>query len=192
MRFLIISSLVFLAACSDSSDSLDHAEDTTKTQERISPHAIDDLKEQMGISEPFIESDALAKSAEENKPLFLYFTGWSVTGSRMLEERLFFTEPRIAHSLLNDFIFVPLYVDDRIHLPEELHSVEEISGRKKSVRTIGDLNMVYQMRKTNSIAQPLILILNSEGDILKKAGYRDLVDSDFNALLEDALEEFRD
>ena len=89
---------------------------------------------------------------------------------------------------MKNFIFVPLYVDDRTKLKTEEQVV--IRDRPRTLKTIGDKNLYYQTTRFNIGAQPYLVILNSDNEVIGTATYKTSSIPDFNLFLNNALEEF--
>ncbi|MEQ8819572.1 MAG: protein-disulfide reductase DsbD family protein [Sumerlaeia bacterium] len=93
---------------------------------------------------PFILNDlegAMAQARNENKPLFIDFTGWTCTNCRLMEKDMF---PRPAVSeRLDQFVRVSLYTDDK---------------------DVGDKYQSYQIEHFGTLALPFYAILSPDGE----------------------------
>jgi thiol:disulfide interchange protein DsbD len=97
--------------------------------------------------------EALALAKEENKPVFIDFTGWTCTNCRWMESNVF-PLPEVQ-AYFGDMINVKLYTDRR----EE----PELSNKK------------FQEERFNSIELPLYVILTPDEELVgTKAFTRDL------------------
>lgn len=92
---------------------------------------------------------ALAKAKEENKPLFIDFTGWQCTNCRWMETNMFPRGP-IA-SLMSNMIKVKLYTDSR--------NPSDIANRE------------MQRERFGSIELPLYVILSPNEQLLGSKGF---------------------
>ena len=110
----------------------------------------------------------LTQSKAEEKPVLLYFTGYAVMNAKRFEEKIF-RYAAVYTQLKENYIFVPLYVDDSAELPEKEWFKDSKSERM--YKTAGRKNLQYQMDKFNSNTQPFIAILNSKGELVDTAGY---------------------
>ena len=64
--------------------------------------------------------------------------------------------------LMNDYILVSLYVDDKTPLPENIE-VEDGQGGTRTLRTVGAKWSDLQRRRFGTNAQPYYVIVDSEG-----------------------------
>lgn len=92
---------------------------------------------------------ALAKAKEENKPLFIDFTGWQCTNCRWMETNMFPRGP-IA-SLMANMIKVKLYTDSR--------NPSDMANRE------------FQRDRFGSIELPLYVILSPNEQLLSSKGF---------------------
>jgi thiol:disulfide interchange protein len=122
--------------------------------------------------------EAMACSNEQNKPLFIDFTGHGCVNCREMEANVW-SDPRVLKMLQEDFIIVAIYVDDKTVLPEDEWIVSKFDGRTK--KTIGAINLDFQMCSFNANAQPLYCLLDNDENLLApKRGY----DKDIDAFVE--------
>ena len=61
--------------------------------------------------------EALAAARREGKPILVDFTGFGCVNCRKMEAAVW-TDPQVADMLMNDYVLVSLYVDDKTPLPE--------------------------------------------------------------------------
>ncbi|MEN9522172.1 MAG: hypothetical protein RL065_549 [Bacteroidota bacterium] len=105
---------------------------------------------------------------EQNKPLFLDFTGWNCANCRKMEQTVW-NKPEIFKLLNEKFVVVSLYCDDRAKLPEAEQFVSKFNGEK--ITTIGEKWSDLQISRYNRLGQPYYAILNNEGkDIAPSTG----------------------
>ncbi len=131
---------------------------------------------------------ALACAKSTGKPVFVDFTGHGCVNCRKMEESVF-TDNEVNKKLGNDFVFVSLYVDDKVQLPENKQR-KGSDGELKT--TLGDYNADLQLSKFNSNAQPQYWILTPNGDILTKEPYHfDLDINKFNLFLQEGLNNYQ-
>lgn len=125
------------------------------------------------------------------KPIMLDFTGWACVNCRKMEEQVW-SEKEVEEKLRRDYVVVSLYVDEKKELPEE-EKYEYISnGRKRKVKTVGDKWAHFQINCFKTNAQPKYILLNHQGQMLKKeaAGYDPDVEKFVN-FLDAGLENFK-
>lgn len=123
-----------------------------------------------------------------NKPILLDFTGYNCANCRRTESTVW-TNDRIRPKLLNDFVIVSLYVDDKTPLPKEEQVFSEILNSKK--RYVGHNWSEYQIQKYNQVSQPLHVILDNNGnDLTKPRGYTPNINEYYN-FLQEGLDKFK-
>ena len=133
--------------------------------------ANNDFEKVLHYRDNIIHIDSLlVQSKKENKPIMLYFTGQNVVNAKKLEFDVF-GENQVYSKLTNQFIFIPLYVDNRKNLSEtEYFETDYID----LVTTIGGKNAHFQKTNYNVSTQPYLVVLNSSNVMLGKAHYKDI------------------
>lgn len=130
--------------------------------------------------------EGLAYAKETGKPLFVDFTGYGCVNCRKTEEHIWVND-KIRKKLIEDFVLVSLYVDDRAPLDAQLVS----SVTKNPIRNIGNKWADFQIVNFNQNSQPLYVMMSPDEKILAKPrGYREGVES-YNQFLDCGLEAFR-
>lgn len=156
-----------------------HSSDEEKLCDQ--PKYSDFLHFQHGIKGYFDYDQALACSKEQNKPIFIDFTGHGCVNCREMEARVW-SDPEVLKRLNNDFIMLALYVDDKKELPESEWYTSSYDSKVK--KTIGKQNADLQITKFNNNAQPFYIILNSDEELLLEPKSYDLNISNFISYLE--------
>jgi thiol:disulfide interchange protein DsbD len=111
--------------------------------------------------EPLREYEkALARARQEHKPLLIDFTGWACVNCRRMEENVW-TDNEVKRLMLDSFVVVSLYVDERRLLPaaEQMVYSTKDSARKKIV-TVGDKWATFQSENFNAVSQPQYAIIS--------------------------------
>ncbi len=140
-----------------------------------------------GIKGYFDYDQAVACAREQNKPIFIDFTGHGCVNCREMEARVW-SDPEVLKRLNNDFIMLALYVDDKTDLPEsEWYTSAYDSKIKKS---IGKQNADLQIRKFNNNAQPFYILINHNEELLVEPKSYDLSISTFISFLEAGKKKF--
>ena len=103
----------------------------------------------------------MAAARNEGKPVIIDFTGYGCVNCRKMEAAVW-TDPQVAERLLNDYVLISLYVDDKTPLAEPME-VTDAQGNKKTLRTIGAKWSWLQSRKFGANAQPFYVLLDHEG-----------------------------
>jgi thiol:disulfide interchange protein DsbD len=109
---------------------------------------------------------AIALAQKEKKPLLIDFTGWACVNCRRMEEQVW-TDPEVSRLMLNEFVIVSLYVDDRKSLPAAAQQIYITqNGRQKKILTIGDQWSTFQSENFQAVAQPQYAVLNNEEKLI--------------------------
>ncbi len=105
--------------------------------------------------------EALAAARREGKPILVDFTGFGCVNCRKMEAAVW-TDPQVADMLMNDYVLVSLYVDDKTPLAEPVE-VADGQGGTRTLRSIGAKWSELQRSRFGTNAQPYYVILDSEG-----------------------------
>jgi thiol:disulfide interchange protein DsbD len=134
---------------------------------------------------------ALDLAKKQNKPLLIDFTGWACVNCRKMEEQVW-TDPAIRKLLLEEFIVVSLYVDERKVLPaDQQQTFTTSSGVKKEINTVGDQWATFQSENFHAVAQPQYAILGSDEQLITRTkGYTPDV-TEFGDWLRCGIETYR-
>ena len=111
----------------------------------------------------FDMKQALACAKQQNKPVFVDFTGHGCVNCREMEASVW-SDPEVLKRLETDFVVVAIYVDDKTELPESDWYVSKNDGREK--KTIGKQNADLQVAQYGSNSQPLYVLLSPDGKLL--------------------------
>lgn len=140
-----------------------------------------------GIQGYFDYEQALACAKEQNKPLFIDFTGHGCVNCREMEARVW-SDPQVLKRLKEDFVVVALYVDDKTELPESDWYKSKYDGKIK--KAIGKQNADFQITQFNNNAQPYYVVLDTDGELIPPIKAYDLEIANFVAFLDEAKAEF--
>jgi thiol:disulfide interchange protein DsbD len=116
-----------------------------------------------GLEGYFDYEQALACAREQNKPLFIDFTGHGCTNCREMEANVW-ADPEVLERLKNDFVVVALYVDDKTELPESEWYISTYDNKIK--KTIGKQNADLQITRLNNNAQPFYVLVGKDERVL--------------------------
>lgn len=116
-----------------------------------------------GLNGYFDYDQAIACARQQNKPLFIDFTGHGCTNCREMEA-VVWSDPEVLKRLQNDFVVVALYVDDKTELPESEWYTSPYD--KKVKKTIGKQNADLQISKLNNNAQPFYVLVGADERVL--------------------------
>jgi len=138
-----------------------------------------------GLEGYFDYEQALACAKEQNKPIFIDFTGHACVNCREMEANVW-SDPKVLEMLRNDYIVTALYVDDKKRLPEEEWIVSKYDGKTK--KTVGAKFADLQIERWNVNAQPYYVLLNPDGKMLTQPKAYDLEVDNFIQFLKKGLE----
>jgi thiol:disulfide interchange protein DsbD len=116
-----------------------------------------------GLEGYFDYEQALACAREQNKPLFIDFTGHGCTNCREMEANVW-ADPEVLERLRNDFVVVALYVDDKTQLPESQWYTSAYDNKVK--KTLGKQNADLQITRLNNNAQPFYVLVGKDERVL--------------------------
>jgi thiol:disulfide interchange protein DsbD len=140
-----------------------------------------------GIKGYFDYEQAIQCARENNKPLFIDFTGHGCVNCREMEARVW-SDPEVLKILKNDYIVVALYVDDKTTLPEASWYTSTYDNKVK--KSIGKQNADFQIYKYNNNAQPFYVLLDNEENLLLHPKAYDLNVRNFIDFLEEGKRKF--
>lgn len=137
----------------------------TETQNKIceEPKYSEFLHLPHALNGYFDYEQALACARQQNKPLFIDFTGHGCTNCREMEANVW-ADPQVLERLKNDFVVVALYVDDKTELPESEWYTSSYDSKVK--KTIGKQNADLQITRLNNNAQPFYVLVGKDERVL--------------------------
>lgn len=116
-----------------------------------------------GLQGYFDYKQALACARQQNKPLFIDFTGHGCTNCREMEA-VVWSDPQVLQRLQNDFVVVALYVDDKTELPEAQWFTSKYDNKIK--KSIGKQNADLQINNLENNAQPFYVLVGKDERVL--------------------------
>ncbi len=142
-----------------------------------------------GLNGYFDYEQAIACARQQNKPLFIDFTGHGCTNCREMEANVW-SNPQVLQRLRDEYVVVALYVDDKTELPESAWYTSTYD--KKVKKTIGKQNADLQITRLNNNAQPFyVLVGKDERVLVTPYGYN--LDADkFAAFLDEGKKKFKE
>lgn len=121
------------------------------------------------------------------KPILLDFTGYNCANCRRTESTVW-TNDKIRTKLVNDFVIISLYVDDKTPLPESEQVYSKVLDSKK--RYVGHNWSELQIEKYNQVSQPLYIVTDADGkDLTKPIGYTPDINA-YHGFLQEGLNKF--
>lgn len=154
------------------------------------PKYADQLHLPHGLEGYFDFDQALTCAKEQDKPIFIDFTGHGCVNCREMESNVW-SDPKVLQILRNDYIVIAMYVDDkRIKLPESEWYKSDYDGKIK--KNLGAQNFDFQKSKFNVNAQPYYVLMGHDGDVLAQPRAYDLDINAFVDFLETGKENFKE
>ncbi|MCI0751162.1 MAG: thioredoxin family protein [Flammeovirgaceae bacterium] len=142
-----------------------------------------------GLNGYFDYKQALACARQQNKPLFIDFTGHGCTNCREMEA-VVWSDPLVLERLKNDYVVVALYVDDKTQLPEADWYTSSYDNKVK--KTIGKQNADLQITNLKNNAQPFYVLLGADEKVLVSPyGYNKSVDG-FVKFLDEGKKKYKE
>ena len=77
------------------------------------------------------------------------------------------TDAKVSSLIQNDYVLITLYVDEKTPLSEPIEVTD--SGKKRTLRTVGDKWSYLQRVKFGANAQPFYVLIDNEGMPLNKS-----------------------
>jgi len=135
--------------------------------------------------------EALVLAKKLHKPILIDFTGWACVNCRRMEENVW-TDPEVRKRMLDSFVVVSLYVDERRLLPAANQMVYPTKdGARKNIITVGDKWATFQSENFNAVSQPQYALISPDERILTYTkGYTPQA-SEFAAWMDCGLTAFR-
>ena len=108
-----------------------------------------------GLNAVFDCDEAIALAKQQNKPVFLDFTGHGCVNCRQVEQ-LVLAKPEIQALINNQTVMAVLYVDDKVVSLPEPYTTHD--GRQLTL--LGDKNRYIQNHIYHENAQPCYIVIN--------------------------------
>jgi len=141
-----------------------------------------------GLKGYFDFEQGLACAKEQNKPIFIDFTGHGCVNCREMEANVW-SDPRVQKILREDYVIIALYVDDKQTLPESDWIISTYDGKVK--KTLGKKYADFQITRFGVNAQPYYVLLDKDEDTLVEPRAYDLNADAFVEFLENGKKEFK-
>lgn len=119
-----------------------------------------------GLEAFYDYEEGLAYAKKVNKPVLVDFTGWSCVNCRKMEATVW-SNADVLKRLMNDYVIISLYVDERTDLPESEKFTSTHSGKK--INRIGQKWADLQTYTFGTNSQPYYVILDGDGEKLVPA-----------------------
>lgn len=110
--------------------------------------------------------EGMAYAKETNKPVMLDFTGYGCVNCRLMENNVW-TDDEV-NNLLNEYVIISLYVDDRSDLPEEMRYTSTATGKVKDIKKVGKYWHDFQFRHFGTLSQPYYVLVSPDKEVLNE------------------------
>ncbi|WP_375418716.1 cytochrome c biogenesis protein CcdA [uncultured Hymenobacter sp.] len=127
------------------------------------PRYADKLELPLGLNGYFDLKQALKCAKEQNKPVFVDFTGHNCGNCRLMEASVW-SDEQVLRRLRDKYIVVALYVDDKTELPQADWYTSARDNRLK--KSLGEQNLDYSITRFGVNAQPYYVLLAPDGTSL--------------------------
>ncbi|MCF6342865.1 MAG: thioredoxin family protein [Bacteroidales bacterium] len=141
-----------------------------------------------GLEGYFDYDQAVKCSKEQNKPIFIDFTGHGCVNCREMEANVW-SDPQVLKRLREDYIVLALYVDDKTKLPEDEWITSAYDGKVK--KTIGKKYADFQITKFTVNAQPFYVLMDAKGGVLTQPRAYDLDVDAFVKFLDEGVKNYK-
>ncbi len=148
-----------------------------------------------GLDAWYDYDQALQASKELHKPVIIDFTGFNCVNCRKMETNVW-SDPGVFKHLRDDFILLQLVVDDKAELQPSEQFTSKYSGKK--ITNLGGKWSDFEASRFNANSQPLYVMLDSDGNLLKNQNGQEILPSpaDYNIasytkFLESGIEAYR-
>lgn len=108
--------------------------------------------------------EAVAYARKQNKPILIDFTGDGCVNCRKMEEQVWIL-PDIR-KMMEEYVVVSLYVDNREPLPESEQYTSSITGKAKRIKTIGNKWTDFEIRHFQKASQPYYVLVTPDLEVL--------------------------
>jgi thiol:disulfide interchange protein len=142
-----------------------------------------------GLRGYFDYDQALACARQQNKPLFIDFTGHGCTNCREMEANVW-SDPQVLQRLKENYVVVALYVDDKTELPETSWYTSSYDNKVK--KTIGKQNSDLQITNLNNNAQPFYVLVGKDERVLVSPYGYNLDAESFSKFLDAGKDKFKE
>lgn len=161
---------------------------SSASHEELPPVRFGDiLKHPEGLHGFFDLDEATAYAKKVNKPILVDFTGHGCVNCREMEANVL-SSPAVKKLINENYVFVSLYVDDKLVLPEDEWVV---NAKGRTLKSIGKINADYQMTKYLSNAQPYYITTDADGNTLSGPTAYDKSIDNYIEFLKKGIEEFK-
>ncbi len=147
------------------------------------PKLSDKLHLPHGLQGYFDYEEGLACAKQQGKPVFLDFKGHTCSNCKKMEADVW-SDPEVL-SLLNEYLIIALYTDEKTELPESEWVTSNVDGKVK--KTVGKRNLDFEIDRFKTNQLPYYVLLDGEGNPLTDKGVGYVGKEEFVAFLKKGL-----
>ncbi len=134
-------------------------------------------------------TEALECAKEQNKPIFVDFTGHGCVNCREMEANVW-SDVKVLKILKEKYIILSLFVDDKvIKVPEKYWFKSRKDGKIK--KKLGEQNADIQIVNFQQTSQPLYALIDTNGRVLAEPRNYDLDVEEYIEFLEIGLRNYK-
>ncbi|MCX6234574.1 MAG: thioredoxin family protein [Bacteroidetes bacterium] len=141
-----------------------------------------------GLEGYFDYEQGLTCAKQQNKPVFIDFTGHGCVNCREMEANVW-SDPKVLKRLKENYIVIALYVDDKTKIPESEWITSTYDGKVKN--SVGKKYADFQITRFNVNAQPYYVLLDHKGELLTDPRAYNLNVEAFVDFLDKGIAEFK-
>ena len=124
------------------------------------PHGLDCYKD---------FDDAVVAAQQQDKPIFVDFTGYGCVNCRYVEENIW-VDAEVLQHLRDNYVVVSLYVDDGARLyPEDKMAYDFDPATNTKLRTVGSKWAAFEINNFGASTQPLYVTMHHDGETVLTA-----------------------
>lgn len=130
--------------------------------------------------------EVVTEAKKVQKPILFYFNSLACVNCRTMEEHVLGNR-RIVKTIVENFLLVPVIVDDKTAIPIDKRRCSKITG--KMMRTVGTVNVDLAIEICQRDSQPVFTAMNTEKEVVGQIPYT-RNKRDFLQFLESAVEKY--
>jgi len=128
----------------------------------------------------------LTEAKKVQKPILFYFNSLGCVNCRTMEEHVL-GNIRIAKTIVENFLLVPLVLDDFTPIPEDERQPSKLTGRM--MKRVGSVNVDLAVEICQCGSQPVFTVMNTGKEVIGQILYtRDK--RDFLQFLKSSIEKY--
>lgn len=102
---------------------------------------------------------------DDHMPMLVDFSGYGCVNCRKMEATVL-ADSAVTDIIYKKFIYVQLFVDDRTKAYEGFEETVVVNGKKKTLRTLGEIWSHLQAEKFGANSQPFFVIVDADDHML--------------------------